>query len=188
MTYNFCYLCGATTKPVSDHDTTHWQCTQCAQTYYANPKPATAAVLVDENYKVVVAVRARDPHKGRYDLPGGFIDDGEYVEQALARELIEELGLAASDYSGLTYLSSGVDLYPWGHETYSVVAMAFTARIDSSVSLRPQDDVAALAEQLVKLHKDRAALSQLLANAAESGKLYNEDAVYAHRAELMRLG
>lgn len=50
----------------------------------------------------------------------------------------------------------------------------------------PHDDVGALAGKLEQLHHDRPALSGLVADAAASGEAYNEDAVYAHRAQLMR--
>lgn len=50
----------------------------------------------------------------------------------------------------------------------------------------PQNDVVALAERVVRLHEDRPALAKLIADAAASGEQYNEDAVYAHRAELMK--
>lgn len=50
----------------------------------------------------------------------------------------------------------------------------------------PKDNVPALADLLGQLHMDRERLAQLIAAAAESGRGYNEDAVYAHRAELMR--
>ncbi|WP_157190190.1 glycosyltransferase [Novosphingobium sp. Rr 2-17] len=53
-------------------------------------------------------------------------------------------------------------------------------------ALAPQNDVAALAERIVRLNEDRGALAGLIGQAAASGALYNEDAVYAHRAELMR--
>lgn len=52
----------------------------------------------------------------------------------------------------------------------------------------PQGDSAALAQRIAELHADRAAMATLLGEAAASGALYTEDAVYAHRAELMRRG
>lgn len=52
----------------------------------------------------------------------------------------------------------------------------------------PKNDVTQLVEQIVRLHEDRSSLSQLLARAAKSGKLYNEDMVYKHRAALMLQG
>ncbi len=47
-------------------------------------------------------------------------------------------------------------------------------------------DPASLAAHLTELHADRPTLANMVAQAAASGKLYNEDSVYRHRAELMR--
>lgn len=51
----------------------------------------------------------------------------------------------------------------------------------------PQDDSNSLALRLKRLDGDRRELAALIEAAACSGSLYNEDAVYAHRANLMRL-
>lgn len=50
----------------------------------------------------------------------------------------------------------------------------------------PLHDVRALAQQIANLDRNRAVLCSLIDAAASSGKLYNEDAVYAHRANLMQ--
>ena len=49
-----------------------------------------------------------------------------------------------------------------------------------------QDNTTALASSITQLHRDRDHLAQLIGDAAASGRLYNEDAVYAHRAALMK--
>jgi glycosyltransferase involved in cell wall biosynthesis len=49
-----------------------------------------------------------------------------------------------------------------------------------------RDDVGALADCVAQLHRDRPALARLVADAAASGELYNEAAVYEHRALLMK--
>jgi NAD+ diphosphatase len=139
--YKFCYLCGGPTTAVTTHDGTHWQCQDCGQTFFNNPKPAAEAILISGDGRVVIAVRGRDPHKGKFDLPGGFIDAGETFEQGIARELTEELGLTPGDYTTPVYLSSGPNKYPWGLEVSDVVAAAFTARLHSSAQLRAHDDV-----------------------------------------------
>lgn len=54
--------------------------------------------------------------------------------------------------------------------------------------LVPWSDVALLTTRMVQLHEDRPYLARLIAEAAASGQLYDEDTVYAHRAELMRRG
>ena len=52
--------------------------------------------------------------------------------------------------------------------------------------LAPQDNIAILAQRVVELHKDRPALAGLVSDAAASGEMYNENALYSHRASLMQ--
>jgi ADP-ribose pyrophosphatase YjhB (NUDIX family) len=144
MTMNFCYLCGHSVEHRITPDHSFWECPSCGQTYYDNPKPASEIVLVDERGRAAVATRARDPYKGKFDLPGGFIDSGETLEEGIVREVQEELGLSPDDYSAPVYLASAHADYPWGRELTRVVTAAFTARIDSTVKLTASDDVASV--------------------------------------------
>ena len=43
---------------------------------------------------MLVSKRAIEPNKGRYDLPGGFVDFGEDCQAAAIREMREELGIS----------------------------------------------------------------------------------------------
>jgi 8-oxo-dGTP diphosphatase len=53
-----------------------------------------AAALYDRTGRVLIAERPPGKHlSGRWEFPGGKIDAGETEEQALARELTEELGV-----------------------------------------------------------------------------------------------
>ena len=54
--------------------------------------------------ELLVVTRNRDPAKGTWDLPGGFLDPGETYEQGLRRELREELNL---DIFALRYFLLG---------------------------------------------------------------------------------
>jgi glycosyltransferase involved in cell wall biosynthesis len=54
--------------------------------------------------------------------------------------------------------------------------------------LTTPDAEAELAERVRALHENRVALAQLVRDSAASGKLYSEDSVYAHRADLMKRG
>jgi 8-oxo-dGTP diphosphatase len=56
-----------------------------------------AAVLIDEQNRVLLAQRPRGKSMaGLWEFPGGKVDDGELPEQALVRELREELGIETS--------------------------------------------------------------------------------------------
>jgi 8-oxo-dGTP diphosphatase len=59
------------------------------------PVRVVAAVLRDERGRVLIAQRPAGKHmSGYWEFPGGKIAPGESGEQALARELAEELGVA----------------------------------------------------------------------------------------------
>lgn len=58
-------------------------------------------ILIHEN-KVLLIKKSRGAYKGRYDLPGGSMEFGEKIEEALKREFIEETGiiLQSQNYIG----------------------------------------------------------------------------------------
>ncbi|MDX9932630.1 MAG: NUDIX hydrolase [Bacteroidales bacterium] len=69
---------------------------------YEYPRPAVtvdAAVLVkkDDKLSILLIERKHDPFKGCYALPGGFVDEDETLENAIARELQEETNLTLSN-------------------------------------------------------------------------------------------
>jgi 8-oxo-dGTP diphosphatase len=61
---------------------------------YANPALTVDAVAVRHG-QVLLVRRARPPFRGRWALPGGFVEQRETVEHAVVRELREETGLVA---------------------------------------------------------------------------------------------
>lgn len=53
-----------------------------------------AAVIVNSNKETLVSLRHQDTHQGgKWEFPGGKFEVGENAEQALVRELREELGI-----------------------------------------------------------------------------------------------
>jgi mutator protein MutT len=63
----------------------------------AMPRVAVGAVVLDRatgGPRVVLIRRARAPLEGRWSLPGGRVEPGERLEEAVRREVLEETGLA----------------------------------------------------------------------------------------------
>ena len=59
---------------------------------YKNPSP-TVDVAVTDGRRILLIKRGREPFKGRWVLPGGFVEYGETVEEAGVREVLEETGI-----------------------------------------------------------------------------------------------
>lgn len=64
------------------------------RTYPARPILAASAAVI-RGGRILVAQRANAPGAGLYSLPGGLVEVGETLAEAAARELMEEVGVAA---------------------------------------------------------------------------------------------
>ncbi len=135
MTPRFCLLCGAGLRVRREGGRRRFACPRCAFTWYGNPVPAAVAVLTRRG-RVLLARRAAAPYAGTWDLPGGFLEAGETPEQALRRELREELGIRVGRLRLL-------GLYPdrYGPRGFSVLTIVYRASLLRGRP-RPADDVA----------------------------------------------
>jgi 8-oxo-dGTP diphosphatase len=101
------------------------------------PALTTDCVVVDARGRVLLIRRGHAPFKGKYALPGGFVDVGETVEDACRRELMEETGVKVRRLE-LLGVYSDPRRDPRGH-TCSVAYLARVAR----ATPRAGDDAAA---------------------------------------------
>jgi 8-oxo-dGTP diphosphatase len=93
-------------------------------------------VVFDPDGRLLLIRRKHPPFRGKYALPGGYVEYGETTEHAAARELKEETGLAAVDLS-LIGVYSDPHRDPRGH----VVSIAYRIAV-ASYDLRAGDDAA----------------------------------------------
>ena len=106
---------------------------------YSYPRPAVTVdtILVSLQNSVLLIERGRDPFKGKWALPGGFIDKDEELEIACRRELEEETGLRVGELKQFRAYG-GVNRDP-RHRTISVLFYAFT---DKELAACAGDDAA----------------------------------------------
>lgn len=74
----------AATQPGDDPD--------ALREYPSRPIVGIGALITDGS-RIVLVRRGREPGKGQWSIPGGLVEVGETLEQAVIREVIEETGL-----------------------------------------------------------------------------------------------
>ena len=94
--YRFCPRCGGPLALGHVHglsdEPPELICQACGFVFWQNSKPC-AGVLVVRSGHVLLVRRAFEPFKGWWDVPGGFLAEGEHPADGARRELLEETGL-----------------------------------------------------------------------------------------------
>lgn len=92
--FQFCPVCGGplTVSSLKDNEPSRSICPACDFVFYLDPKVVACAVVEMEN-KIVLLKRGIEPQKGKWVMPGGYVDRGEAVSAAAIRETGEECGL-----------------------------------------------------------------------------------------------
>jgi len=112
-------------------------CPACGSHYYANSAPTVGALCEDEQGRLMLVRRAVEPQKGKWDTPGGFLEEGERPLDGLRRELLEETGL---DVEPGEFIDAVTDLYGDGPDAPSILSLNWTARILGGTPV-PADDI-----------------------------------------------
>ena len=89
---NFCPRCGTPITLENKFGKVRPVCPACGWMHFADPKVA-AAVLVEQDGRVLLVRRVYEPFRGLWTLPAGFVDADESPASAAARECLEETGL-----------------------------------------------------------------------------------------------
>ena len=132
----YCPLCSA--KALKAHKKHAFYCPDCGLVFYLNVATAVVALIRDPEGRLVVAVRGRKPKQGMLDMPGGFVDPGETAEEALKREVREELGV---EIESLEYFGSAPNKYLYKGVHYATEDLAFVCRVGDLSGIQAGDDI-----------------------------------------------
>lgn len=87
-----CLRCGTRMQSRQAYGGLRPVCPSCGYVHFDDPKVA-AAVLVEQEGRILLVRRTNDPARGQWTLPAGFVDADEDPRLAAARECLEETGL-----------------------------------------------------------------------------------------------
>ena len=133
--WRHCPRCAADIAPESGRVV----CPTCGFTAYAHSQPTSCALVVDGTGQLLLSRRAGEPERGKWDLPGGFLEEGEHPLDALRRELREETSL---EVEPLDFVGVWMDRYGEG-DAPATLNLYWTARVLTGEP-RAADDVSEL--------------------------------------------
>ncbi len=140
---HFCPHCGSDKfAAVSSRE---FKCGDCGFDFFVNSAAAVVAIITDEDGRIMLTRRAREPRKGWLDLPGGFVDPGESAEEAVRREIREELEVEVTHSE---FFCSYPNEYIYSNYKVRTTDLAFVCETDKVPTLCA-DDV----EEIVWMHR-----------------------------------
>ena len=125
MNYLFCPRCS---KRITKKSESLYICNSCDFHLYENPRPTNGLIAENEKSEILLVKRKDDPKKGYWDVPGGFVDPEESLEESFVREIKEELGVEPKN---LSYFMSTPDRYLYKGVNYYTLCFLFTGKVNT---------------------------------------------------------
>ena len=99
---------------------------------------SVAAIIRNEKNEILFTIRKHDPAAGMLDLPGGFVDLGETAEDAVKREIFEELNL---EINKTEFVGTFTNKYLYARIEYQTLDLVYNCSVESFEELKVADDV-----------------------------------------------
>ena len=135
-TFRYCPKCGAVDFVKKSNKL--FICNKCNFNFYINTAAAVAGIIQNKSGHILMTIRRFDPMAGKLDLPGGFVDGNETAEEALIREIKEELNLDIKDFK---YYKSIPNLYHFKEITYNTLDLIYFCSVKNFENIKAGDDV-----------------------------------------------
>lgn len=125
LEFNFCPLCSAKLAITMIENKPRKSCPNCDYIHWGEYSVGVGGILLQGD-KGLLVQRANNPGRGRWTIPGGYVDQNEKIETAVVREVFEETGLLSEPISVLAIKDRPQDLPGVKHDIYIVFLLRYT--------------------------------------------------------------
>lgn len=129
-TFQYCPDCGI---PATIVGAIPFRCEKCGYAHFFGPVAAVGGLVMNSENELLMVRRAQNPQRGKWGLPGGFVDRGETIAEALSREVREETCLTVSSSQ---FLISFPNLYDYQGVVAPVIDLFFTCQVRAGDSVK----------------------------------------------------
>lgn len=155
--FKFCPFCGEKDSFIFDN-VKIFRCKNCKRSYFINPASAVGAIIETPS-GILFVKRKYEPKKDFLDLPGGFAELHEKAEDAIIRELKEEIHFHPDN---LTFFSTDVNDYIYENVLYTTLDIYFYKKIDYIPNTKSGDD----AKEILFIKKEHIDFDLLAFNSS----------------------
>jgi ADP-ribose pyrophosphatase YjhB (NUDIX family) len=110
----------------------------CGYVYFHNTASAVAALIQTPAAGILLVKRNHEPRKGMLDVPGGFVNYNESLENALRREIREELSI---ELPSIEYFGSFPNIYIYENVTYFTTDTFFRCVLTTVPEIKANDEI-----------------------------------------------
>lgn len=122
--FNYCPTCSVHLSYKQIDGKQRKNCPGCGYIHWGECSIGVGGVLIRDD-KGLLVQRAHNPGKGRWTIPGGYVEQDEKVEEAIVREVREETGLITETVSVLAVKDRPQDLPGVKHDIYIVFLLRY---------------------------------------------------------------
>lgn len=122
--FNFCPVCSTRLNYTLIEGKQHKKCPCCDYIHWGEYSVGVGGVLLQEERGLIVQ-RAHNPGRGRWTIPGGYVEQNERIQDAVVREVREETGLLTEPISVIAVKDRPEDIPGIKHDVYIVFLLRY---------------------------------------------------------------
>lgn len=122
--FKYCPLCSAKLEFTFFENRNRQKCPCCDYVHWGEYSLGVGGVLLQNN-KVLIVQRANNPGRGRWTIPGGYVEQDEKISDAVVREVREETGILSEPVSILSIRDRPQDLPNTKHDIYIIFLLRY---------------------------------------------------------------